>query len=169
MKVIVRAATSQDTLKVQELRKLGWQDNYVNEESGVTKHILETELAKLPVPQTDIDYFNKTISNQENTGKSLVAEADGNVVGVVMYDTLENGNGDIGVFVDKDYRGKGIGTILLQELINKTDNTLEVTIFSKNKSRNLYKKLGFVEVDSEQKHYFDDSIYLPIQRLVLKR
>jgi RimJ/RimL family protein N-acetyltransferase len=165
----VRQAQREDALKVQELRKKGWQDNYVNEETGVTRDILEKKLASLPVPQSDIDYYISTIEKEENRDKSLVAVKDGKIIGVVFYETLENGNSDIGIFVDEKFRGKGVGTKLLDELIKRTTNTLEVTIFAKNKSRQLYKKFGFTEVGEEEKHYFEDNIYLPIQRLVLSR
>ena len=134
----------------------------------MTQELLKTKLASLPVPQSDIDHFVRTINNPNNN-KNLVAELDNKIVGVVMYDTLENGNGDIGVFVDRDYRGQGIGSMLLKALINSASNTLEVTIFSKNRSRNLYKTCGFVETGIEEKHYFDEKVYLPIQKLILKR
>jgi len=165
----VRQTTEGDALRVQELRKLGWRDNYENPETGVTREILETRLAKLPVEQGDINYFINTLQKPNNKGKNLVAEIHGKVVGTVFYETLDNGNGYIGVFIEKNYRGQGIGTSLLQELVKITDNTLEVIIFSKNRSKKLYERVGFVEEGQEQKHYFEDNIYLPTQRLVLRR
>lgn len=165
----LRSVEEGDVERVQTLRKIGWQDNYVNPESGVTKEVLEKELASLPVPQKDIDYYLALISKGENAAGNIVAVMDGIVVGTVFYEQLENGNGDIGVFVDRDYRGKGIGSALLEELIKRTTNILEVTIFAKNQSRNLYKKFGFVEEGPETKHYFRDSIYLPTQKLILRR
>ena len=128
-----------------------------------------SKLASLPVPQSDIDFYLTTISKEGNKNENLVAVVGNEVVGVVMYDTLPNGNGDIGVFVDRKHRGLGIGTSLLTELVKNTSNTLEVTIFSKNRSRNLYKKLGFKETGEESKHFFDKTTFLPIQRLVLAR
>jgi phosphinothricin acetyltransferase len=164
--IIVRVATKDDAVRVQELRKTGWQDNYVYPEGGVTVELLRDKLAILPPPQEDLDYFVEMIGRPENKSKNLVAVCDGQVEGIVFYDTLDNGNGDIGVFVGRDHRGKGIGKKLLTELIKVSDRPLEVSIFALNKSRGLYKQYGFKEVGEEFKHYFDDSVYLPVQRLV---
>ena len=160
----IRTATEKDIPQIQILRKLGWQDNYVNEETGVTKEILETELAKLPVPNSDIEYNKKILNDPANKDKNLVTVEGDKVIGVVFYD-----RGDIGVFVDRGHRGRGIGSRLLDELISRTDSEIEVTIFSKNPSRNLYKKHGFVEDGEEKIHTFREGVSLPTQKLVLKR
>ncbi len=166
--IIVRVATKDDAVRVQELRKIGWQDNYVYPKGGVTPELLRDKLAILPLPQEDVDHFVKMISHLENKGKNLVAVCNGEVKGVVFHDTLDSGNGDIGVFVDRDSRGKGVGKKLLSELIKVSDKQLEVSIFALNKSRGLYREYGFKEVGEEFNHYFDDSVYLPVQRLVRK-
>lgn len=166
----IRSAQADDAVRVQELRKIGWQDNYVHPETGVTKEILRDELAKLPVPDSDIQYYLATLSSPENGKFNLVAVDDsGEVVGTIFYEQLKSGNGDIGVFVDREHRGKGIGSALLEALIARTSNDLEVTIFARNKSRKLYKKFGFVEEGDEGMHTFREGVSLPIQRLVLRR
>lgn len=167
--VKVRQVTLADIGIAQKLRNIGWQDNYVNIESGVTRELLETKLATVPVPQSDIDYYTNMLKKPENKDKNLVAEYNGKIIGVIMYDTLESGNGDIGIFIDRAYRGMGIGSLLLNEQIKKTSSPLEVTIFAKNRSRNLYKRFGFIKVGEEDKHFFDKEVFLPIQRLVLSR
>ncbi len=168
-RLIIRPATNDDAYRAQELRKLGWQDNYVYPQGGVTSEVLEERLAVMPPSDSDVNYFRETINKAENAGKLLVAEVAGLVVGVCFYETLENGNGDIGVFIDKSYRGQKIGSRLLGTLIEKTSNNLEVTIFSHNKSRNLYKQFRFVEAGEESIYYFDDNVFLPTQRLMLER
>jgi GNAT superfamily N-acetyltransferase len=164
MNIEIRPATEQDVLEMQTLRKEGWQDNYVNEETGVTKDILVNELATLPVPEPDLIYNKETLNQPINKGKSLVAVQEGKIVGVVFYD-----KGDIGVFVDRNQRGRGVGSMLLESLIRNTDSDIEVTIFAKNQSRNLYKKFGFVEEGEEGIHTFREGVALPIQKLVLRR
>lgn len=168
-KILIREARISDIPKMQELRKTGWQDNYVNTESGVTKELLQNVLAKMPPSKEDIKFNKGMLKDPKNKGKNLVAVLGEDIVGVVFYNTLDNGNGDIGVFVDRKYRGKGIGTKILEGLIKKTNNTLEVTIFAKNKSINLYRKFGFAQVGEDQKEFFDKNIYLPTKRLVLER
>lgn len=167
--ITIRPAIAEDAYRAQELRKLGWRDNYVYPEGGVTLQVISDRLAILPPSRADIDYFEETIKKPQNHHMPLVAELNGEVVGVVFYETLENGNGDIGVFVDRKHRGQKIGSKLLAELIARTTNTLEVTIFALNQSKNLYVQHGFVEVGEQAIHHFDETTYLPIQRLILRR
>ncbi len=168
-KVLIRPATSEDTLAVQAIRKKAWQARYANPESGVTKELLASSLAKLPPSSEDIDHYHAMLAKPTNKNKNLVATLDDEIIGTVCYDTLENGMGDIGVFVAEGFNGKGVGDKLLESLKNKTDNTLQVIIFAKNPSREFYKKHGFVEVGREERHYFDRDTYLPTQVLRLNR
>jgi RimJ/RimL family protein N-acetyltransferase len=86
---------------------------------------------------------------------ALVAEAAGAINGNVSF---ENGShrriahrGTIGISVTKDWRGKGIGTALLQTLIewaeaNPLIEKLSLAVFANNENAiGLYRKLGFVE------------------------
>jgi RimJ/RimL family protein N-acetyltransferase len=163
----VRAARGEDAVRAQELRKLAWQNHYVHEETGVTREVLTNELASLPAKKADIQYFEKSLS--ANPDKNLVAVREGQVIGVVFYETLENGNGEIGVFVDEAFNNKGIGDTLLQDLIDRTSNDLQVTIFARNPSRDFYKRHGFIEAGPETTHEFRPGVTLPVQRLVLHR
>lgn len=167
--ISIRPALAVDAQEVQKLRKQGWQDNYVHEETGVTKELLINDIAKLPVEEKNIVWYQQTLRKPLNHEKNLVAVLHDKIIGTVFYDTLENGHGDIGVFVDRDFRGMNIGSMLLEALIARTASNLEVTIFAKNRSRGLYKKYGFEESGPEEKHYFKDNIYLPVQKLLLKR
>lgn len=169
MDIQIRLAQEENVVTMQELRKTGWQDNYVNPETGVTKEVLETELAVLPPSEKDIEFGKSRLKNPTDGDKNLVAIKDEKVIGAVFYETLENGNGDIGVFIDRSARGEGIGTSLLAALIEKTSNDIEVTIFAKNRSRGLYKKHGFVEDGEERTHIFREGVSLPIQKLILRR
>ena len=80
----IRLARAEDAVSVQELRKLGWQDNYVSPETGVTANLLKEDLASLPVPQSDIDHYIAMLHNDSNKEFNLVAELDGAIVGVVF-------------------------------------------------------------------------------------
>lgn len=166
----IRSAAEADVIAVQTLRKHGWQDNYVNPETGVTRDVLKTKLATLPVPQEDVEYYLQTLARPENRNLNLVAvDANGDVIGTVFFERTQAGTGDIGVFVHRDHRGKGIGSALLKALINATQVDLEVTIFARNRSRGLYKRFGFQEEGEEFYHEFEEGIGLPVQRLVLRR
>jgi len=66
------------------------------------------------------------------------------------------GVAEVSVYVDTNYNGKGIGTKLLQEIINQSEKegfwTLQSGIFPENKaSIQLHKKLGFREIGFREK------------------
>ncbi|MEP0836414.1 GNAT family N-acetyltransferase [Coleofasciculus sp. FACHB-64] len=113
---------------------------------------------------TEAEEFNLTKSEEKETIEQhsqqpgqlyLVAEIDNTVVGFVEF---ENGNrrrtshsGILSIFVDREWRGKGIGSFLLQELIDWAANEpliekVTLAVFSTNRSAiALYKKFGFEE------------------------
>ena len=84
---------------------------------------------------------------------------------LVMYDKMEIEN----IFVEENYRGKGLGTKLMSYLISKAiekqvvNVTLEVRI-SNEVARNLYKKFGFREVALRKFYYgVEDGILMEKQ------
>jgi ribosomal protein S18 acetylase RimI-like enzyme len=61
----------------------------------------------------------------------------------------------LGIFVSKNYRGFGIGKLIIEDLIQKSgvdDIYLTVDIDNIN-AINLYKKMGFQECKKENKYY----------------
>ncbi len=86
----------------------------------------------------------------------------------LIYDRIEIDN----VYVLEEYRFNGIGTKLLDYLINiafdkKVDNiTLEVRL-SNIIARNLYKKFGFKEV-AIRKYYYGDEDGILMKRSIMK-
>jgi ribosomal protein S18 acetylase RimI-like enzyme len=69
------------------------------------------------------------------------------------------------IIVDENYRGKGVGTKLLQDLIDLAKNQLGIQIlhlevYEGNPAIGLYKKFGFTEY-GKQKHFIkEDGKYL---------
>jgi RimJ/RimL family protein N-acetyltransferase len=92
----------------------------------------------------------------DHPGKlALAAEAAGEIVGSLSF---ENGpfqrtahSGTFGVSVRRDWRGKGIGTAMLETLLewaekNPLIEKVDLAVFSTNASAiELYRRLGFVE------------------------
>ncbi len=104
---------------------------------------------------------------------ALVAEADGRAVGLVEVRRAlphpEVGHvGELGIAVHREYRGKGVGTRLLQEALSQARGRFQVInlrVFSDNvRAKALYRKMGFVTVGRVPKavhragRYFDEEI-----------
>ena len=79
----------------------------------------------------------------------------------LIYDRIEVDN----VYVEKEYRGQGIGNKLMSRLISiaieehVVNITLEVRV-SNEIARNLYKKFGFREVALRKFYYGDEDAIL---------
>lgn len=91
----------------------------------------------------------------------IVAEADEKVIGYAGIWKILNEGHITNIAVLKDYRGKGVGSLLIEGLIwycmkNDIDRmTLEVRK-SNTIAQNLYKKYGFVESGIRPKYYGDN-------------
>lgn len=169
VRVDIRRANETDADAVQRLRKHAWRARYAHPETGVTRAVLDNELAVMPPTPADIIRYREMLSKPANRGRNLVAVADGVIVGTVTYDRTDEGIGDIGVFVAADFDGAGVGDALLERLIASTEEPLQVDIFARNPSRLFYRRHGFREQGAEFDHEFRPGVSLPVQRLRLAR
>lgn len=91
----------------------------------------------------------------------IVATQNTNVVGFAALSLVSQrdvylGVAEVTVYVDENFKGKGIGKTLLEELIKQSETngfwTLQAGIFSENiASINLHKKCGFRVVGVKEK------------------
>ena len=103
----------------------------------------------------------------------LVAEADSHVVGSCQVTrvgpgSLHSHRGDLSIAIRRDYRGKGIGTALLEQTIQRCRGkfeALELTVFSNNlTAKKLYEKFGFEPIGVRPRAvkrgdaYFDEEL-----------
>ncbi len=98
--------------------------------------------------------FETRLRNATSENHDFVAEDNGKVVGMIG---LSQGKGrrahtgSLFLFVDEDYHGKGIGSLLLQKVIDLADNWLlleriDLTVIETNLgAKKLYEKYGFKE------------------------
>jgi RimJ/RimL family protein N-acetyltransferase len=169
MPIVIRRAAEEDAVAVQELRKHAWRMRYLHPETGVTREVLDNELALLPPTPGDLAHYRKMLADPRNDGRNLVAVLDGRIIGTVTYGRSDEGIGDVGVFVADEFDGTGVGDTLLDSLAATTTEPLEVAIFARNPSREFYRRHGFSEYGEEFEHRFRDGVSLPVQRLRLFR
>ena len=111
------------------------------------------------------DEFTKTLSQQREWLKSIldnenetiiVAEKDEEVVGFIVFESTRNRKrlshtGSIGLLIRNNYRGIGIGKMLIQVLLewaekNPLIEKVSLAVFSTNhRAISLYKSMGFIE------------------------
>ena len=106
----------------------------------------------LQLPYVSLDKREEWLSNLTPDDYMLVAEVDGKVVGNIDITRRKNRLAhvaNLGMAVHDDYQDRGIGTALMQAILDMTDNWLnvkrvELDVYTDNlRAVHLYKKFGF--------------------------
>ncbi len=137
MNIVIRPPVMNDAVELNRIRRM----------DGVRENTLGMFSETL---QRSEDY----IKNISRTDHMLVAEVDGQVVGMAgLHQNLhprKSHTGSLGISVSTEYQGKGIGTKLMQALLDIADNwvmltRIELTVLEGNEgAKSLYEKLGFI-------------------------
>jgi len=120
--------------------------------------ILNVSILSFPITWSK-DSFEKELTNKY--ARYMVAVKDGLVVGFAgMWIILDEAH-ITNIAVHPEYRGFGIGTMLMESLISicKIENVIGITLevrVSNQRAINLYKKFGFVE-EGIRKAYYEDN------------
>jgi RimJ/RimL family protein N-acetyltransferase len=88
---------------------------------------------------------------------TLLAVADAKIIGSLHVEPSRFGFGEIGMMVDRDWRGLGVGSALLSAAIDwareRGLHKLSLDVFAHNaRALALYRKCGFVEEGRRIKH-----------------
>lgn len=137
MSLRIRDIKIEDYKEISKIRKM----------PGVMENILSNK-------DEEDELIKEKIVNRGNNQYWYVAEEDGKVLGLGIL--MNHGNlrkkhvGVITLMVNSDYQNKGIGSLLMDKLINLSESLniirLELCVFRDNyKAINLYKKFGFKE------------------------
>ena len=116
----------------------------------------------LQLPNPSLDLWTKRLANIPDNVYSYVAEVDGEIVGnlgfVVEANPRRRHVATFGVGVKDAMQGKGVGSALINTVLDLADNWLnirriELTVYSDNEAAvALYKKMGFV-IEGEGKDF----------------
>jgi putative acetyltransferase len=99
-------------------------------------------------PPVDID--QRAALFARSVEGSVVAVAGGQIIGMLHVQASRHGFGEIGMLVDRDWRGRGVGSALMLAAIGLARqrglHKLSLEVFAHNAGAiALYRKCGFVE------------------------
>ena len=105
-----------------------------------------------------IDVEQRTAQFTASIAESMVAAAGDQIVGMIHTEVSRHGFGELGMLVDRDWRGCGVGSALLRATIDWARghglHKLSLEVFAHNTAAiALYRKCGFVEEGHRVKHY----------------
>ncbi|EOU2042207.1 MAG: GNAT family N-acetyltransferase [Clostridium perfringens] len=137
MSLKIRDIKIEDYKEISKIRKM----------PGVMENILSNK-------DEEEESIKEKIINMGKNQYWYVAEENGKVIGLGIL--MNHGNlrkkhvGVITLMVNSDYQNKGVGSLLMDKLINLSESLniirLELCVFRDNyKAINLYKKFGFKE------------------------
>ncbi len=101
------------------------------------------------------NYVNKTISNQIFEYKNIVL--NNIIVGSFLITKNENGLLLDEIFIEEQYRNKGIGTSIIKDVVSKSNSNVYLWVYKDNiKVFNLYNKIGFnIKEETDSRYYME--------------
>ena len=96
-----------------------------------------------------VDIEERTALFARGAGESIVAVAGGRIVGMLHVEVSHHGFGDVGMLVERGWRGRGVGSALVQAAIGWARgqglHKLCLEVFAHNSAAiALYRKSGFI-------------------------
>ncbi len=152
MSLRIRDIKIEDYKEISKIRKM----------PGVMENILSNK-------DEEEELIKEKIINRGKNQYWYVAEENGKVIGLGIL--INHGNlrkkhvGVITLMVNSDYQNKGVGSLLMDKLINLSESLniirLELCVFKDNyKAINLYKKFGFKEEGIKVKSALKNGEYI---------
>jgi RimJ/RimL family protein N-acetyltransferase len=105
-----------------------------------------------------VDVEQRTAQFAASIAESIVADADGQIIGMIHVAVSRHGFGELAMLVGREWRGHGAGSALLQAAIGWARDhglhKLSLEVFTHNAAAiALYRRSGFVEEGLRVKHY----------------
>ncbi len=168
MNISIRQVTPDDAYDIRRIQAEGWLDNNISPSTGVTvEYLQEVKGYILPPTPEKVAQMRELLINDIlcKKNKGWVAVDSGKVVGWVSAHATEGEEIELGIYVDREYRNRGVGGLLIDEVM-RTHSTKMLTLMvtkSNKKAQKFYKKYGFQPI-KEHKHYMKDDtkVYLPV-------
>jgi L-amino acid N-acyltransferase YncA len=105
-----------------------------------------------------VDVEERAAAFARSADGSVVAVAGGRVVGMIHVEASRHGFGEFGMLVDRGWRGRGVGSTLVQAAVDRARgqglHKLCLEVFPHNTAAiALYRKCGFTEEGRRVKQY----------------
>lgn len=125
----------------------------------------------MQLPYASVESRRKRLADPQSGNYLLVAEVEGEVIGSIGLFTLRDNPrrahvGQIGMGVRDDWQGKGVGTALMQAVVDMADKwlqikRLELEVYTDNPPAiALYRKFGFEQEGVLRMYAFRDGLYV---------
>lgn len=135
----VKPATFNDLERIKRYKYqtiVEYADSLNLEEKNKIKKYIDDNVKTL------IDEYKNILYNKKIVGSYLVRKID---EGYLLDE----------IFIEKEYRNKGIGTSIIQKIIRKYNDRLYLWVYKANqKAIILYKKLGFIVIDETDTRFY---------------
>jgi ribosomal protein S18 acetylase RimI-like enzyme len=105
-----------------------------------------------------VDIVDRAAQFARTSASSVVAVAGSQIIGMLHVEVSRHGFGEIGMHVDRGWRGRGVGSALMQAAIGlareQNLHKLSLEVFAHNTAAiALYRKCGFVEEGRRTRQY----------------
>lgn len=147
--------------------------NDVNRILHIYNQGIEDRIATLEVETKDITYMHHWFQQHANRYAVIVAESAGEVVGWASLNPYSqrcayDGVADLSVYIDRAFRSKGIGSMLLHRLetIAKENGFYKIVLFTfpyNQSGQGLYHKLGYRDVGVFENHGILDGKFVDVK------
>ncbi len=152
--VTVEHARVEDAEAIHRINVDGWHDNFVDEAAGVTLERIQNEFGKRYDNSEAIEKHKADIVSPNY--KYLVAKSNGEVIGWAITENLNIDDTKwFDVYVDRNWRSKGIGSTLLDAMISELpETTFHLAVPEKSPAVKFYENYGFVEYDRNSENEY---------------
>ena len=105
-----------------------------------------------------VDIEERAAEFARSTDETIVAAAGDRIVGMIHVEASRHGFGEFGMLVDRGWRGRGVGSALVQAAVDRARvqglHKLCLEVFTHNTAAiALYRKCGFTEEGRRVKQY----------------
>ncbi len=150
--VEIKTATSADAPSIQKLLRETWLDTYGD-------HLSQATLEEVYKNWQSIEFLTKQIENPKFYFP--VAKEGNQLVGLSTSHMPEDTIVMFRLYVSPQHQHKGIGTILLEDVINHFSEAKKIQLHVEElnpKGQSFYKKHGFKEIKREQEKVVNEII-----------